>query len=65
MLGVVAVFLSVLHEQYCHLVHGPFFWLGDGSSNLRMRRAEAIKLIDAKWGDSEVAMALAFSTVCV
>jgi hypothetical protein len=23
-------------------------------------RAEAIKLIDAKWGDSEVAMALAF-----
>jgi hypothetical protein len=28
-------------------------------------RAEAIKLIDAKWGDSEVAMALAFSTVCV
>ncbi|KAH9568239.1 hypothetical protein CY35_03G067300 [Sphagnum magellanicum] len=43
----------------------------DSSNNLQdplfpvTPQAEAIKLIDAKWGDSEVAMALAFSTVCV
>ncbi len=44
-LGVVAVFLSVLREQYCHLVHGPFFWLGDGSSNWRMRRQQNLTYV--------------------
>ncbi len=45
MLGVVAVFLSVLHEQYCHFVHGPFFWLGVGSSNWRMRRQQNLTYV--------------------